>query len=122
MLEFQPERVGHACCLGDSHWKLLKSSKIPVEICLTSNVRTECVSSLDDHHFGLHLFHEPYKIFLNKTCSVICHSSHAKTISSCSAVDLYSEKHPMAICTDDCGLFSTSLSHEYYIAATTFGK
>ena len=35
--------------------------------------------------------------------------------------DLYNAKHPLSICTDDCGLFSTSLSNEYYLAASTFG-
>ncbi|XP_031473593.1 N6-mAMP deaminase-like isoform X3 [Nymphaea colorata] len=53
MLEFCPERIGHACCLEDEEWKMLKSLNIPVEICLTSNVRTNSISSLHDHHFGL---------------------------------------------------------------------
>ncbi|KAG1371149.1 putative protein ecdysoneless [Cocos nucifera] len=58
-----------------------------IEICLTSNVRTERLHSIDDHHF----------------------------------VDLYNSKHPLALCTDDCGLFSTTLSNEYHLAASTFG-
>ncbi|XP_020531553.1 adenosine deaminase-like protein isoform X2 [Amborella trichopoda] len=53
MLEFHPQRIGHACFLNEKHWKVLKSSNIPVEICLTSNVRTDSVSSIDYHHFGL---------------------------------------------------------------------
>lgn len=87
ILEFCPQRIGHACKLDDSHWSKLKSSKIPVEICLTSNIRTNSVSSIDDHHF----------------------------------IDLYNSGHPMALCTDDPGLFSTSLSKEYYLAALSFG-
>ncbi|XP_021310580.1 adenosine deaminase-like protein isoform X2 [Sorghum bicolor] len=35
--------------------------------------------------------------------------------------DLYNAKHPLSLCTDDSGLFSTSLSNEYYLVATTFG-
>ncbi|KAJ1292263.1 hypothetical protein BS78_02G378600 [Paspalum vaginatum] len=35
--------------------------------------------------------------------------------------DLYNARHPLSLCTDDCGLFSTSLSNEYYLVATTFG-
>uniref|UniRef100_M8BXK9 Adenosine deaminase-like protein n=1 Tax=Aegilops tauschii TaxID=37682 RepID=M8BXK9_AEGTA len=35
--------------------------------------------------------------------------------------DLYNAKHPLSICTDDSGLFSTSLSNEYYLVASTFG-
>ncbi|KAJ4814571.1 Adenosine deaminase-like protein [Rhynchospora pubera] len=35
--------------------------------------------------------------------------------------DLYKSKHPLSLCTDDTGLFSTTLSNEYYKAAVTFG-
>ncbi|KAL9259856.1 N6-mAMP deaminase-like protein [Drosera capensis] len=107
MLEFLPERIGHACCLEEEAWRKLKSSKIPVrlllwdsdreatvnghkhqvEICLTSNIRTNTIPDIDGHHFA----------------------------------DLYKEKHPLIICTDDSGVFSTSLSKEYTIAAAAFG-
>ncbi|RYR11909.1 hypothetical protein Ahy_B04g069418 isoform A [Arachis hypogaea] len=53
MLDFKPERIGHAICFEKEHWEILKSSKIPVEICLTSNIRTLTVRSIHVHHFGL---------------------------------------------------------------------
>lgn len=87
MLDFVPQRIGHAIFLEEEQWKQLKASKIPVEICLTSNIRTECVTCIENHHF----------------------------------VDLYESKHPIALCTDDTGIFSTSLSGEYRLAASTFG-
>ncbi|XP_021887360.1 adenosine deaminase-like protein [Carica papaya] len=87
MLNFLPQRIGHACCFGEEEWRMLKSSKIPVEICLTSNIRTETISSIDIHHFA----------------------------------DLYKAKHPLVLCTDDTGVFSTSLSKEYSLAASAFG-
>uniref|UniRef100_M8B1E7 Adenosine deaminase-like protein n=1 Tax=Aegilops tauschii TaxID=37682 RepID=M8B1E7_AEGTA len=87
MLDFCPQRLGHVCCLDDEEWKKLKSSMIPVEICLTSNVMTGGAPSLELHHFA----------------------------------DLYNAKHPLSLCTDDSGLFSTSLSNEYYLVASTFG-
>ncbi|XP_071706789.1 N6-mAMP deaminase [Rutidosis leptorrhynchoides] len=87
MLEFLPGRIGHACCFEDEEWKKLKSSKIPVEICLTSNIRTETISSFDLHHFA----------------------------------ELYKENHPIVLCTDDSGVFSTNLSNEYALASATFG-
>ena len=37
------------------------------------------------------------------------------------AADLYKAKHPLTLCTDDVGVFSTSLSSEYKIAASAFG-
>lgn len=87
MLDFLPGRIGHACYFEEPHWRKLKSFKIPVEICLTSNIRTETISSLDVHHFA----------------------------------DLYESKHPISLCTDDSGIFSTSLSHEYRLASSAFG-
>ncbi|KAK2358998.1 N6-mAMP deaminase [Trifolium repens] len=87
MLDFLPERIGHACFFEEDHWRKLKSSKIPVELCLTSNIRTLSVPSIDVHHFG----------------------------------DLYNAKHPVVLCTDDSGVFSTSVSNEYKIAASSFG-
>ncbi|PRQ28501.1 putative adenosine deaminase [Rosa chinensis] len=87
MLDFLPQRIGHACCFEEAEWEKLKSSSIPVEICLTSNIRTNTIPSLDIHHFA----------------------------------DLYSAKHPLVLCTDDSGVFSTSLSNEYNLAASAFG-
>lgn len=86
MLDFCPGRIGHACCFEDDHWRKLKSSKIPVEICLTSNIKSQSVSSLDVHHFA----------------------------------DLYDSDHPLILCTDDSGVFSTSVSGEYILASTKF--
>ncbi|XP_058194378.1 N6-mAMP deaminase [Rhododendron vialii] len=87
MLDFLPGRIGHACCFGEEEWRKLKSSKIPVEICLTSNICTETISSFDLHHFA----------------------------------DLHEANHPIVLCTDDTGVFSTSLSREYALASSTFG-
>ncbi|KAH6790491.1 adenosine/AMP deaminase family protein [Perilla frutescens var. frutescens] len=87
MLDFLPKRIGHACCFEDEEWKLLRRLNIPVEICLTSNIRTETIASADVHHFA----------------------------------DLYKSNHPLILCTDDCGVFSTSLSAEYALASSAFG-
>ncbi|KAI3440134.1 uncharacterized protein J3R85_003741 [Psidium guajava] len=87
MLDFVPERIGHACCFCEEDWRKLKALNVPVEICLTSNVVTQLISSIDVHHFA----------------------------------DLYRAQHPIALCTDDTGIFSTSLSQEYSLASSTFG-
>jgi adenosine deaminase len=52
MLDFKPHRIGHACFFKDEDWTKLKSFRIPVEICLTSNIVTKSISSIDIHHFG----------------------------------------------------------------------
>ncbi|KAL5978473.1 hypothetical protein ACLOJK_029590 [Asimina triloba] len=69
MLEFCPQRIGHAICFEDEEWRRLKSSRIPCETY---------------------------------------------------TIDLYKAKHPLVLCTDDPGVFSTSLSQEYKLAALTF--
>ena len=36
------------------------------------------------------------------------------------AADLYRVKHPLILCTDDPGVFSTTISQEYALAASCF--
>ncbi|XP_049865026.1 adenosine deaminase-like protein [Pectinophora gossypiella] len=92
MLEFKPERIGHGTCIHpkyrgtDETWVNLCKSRIPVELCLTSNVNSKSISDYDSHHFKYY----------------------------------YTAGIPLVICTDDKGVFSTSLSHEYKICAETF--
>lgn len=40
VLQFWPDRVGHACVLDDRSRQLLRSRQIPVETCPTSNMKT----------------------------------------------------------------------------------
>lgn len=84
-----------------------------VEICLTSNIQSERLSSLSDHHFGLYL------IFLSSVAYAL--PFIRQLIEHDCAAELYKANHPLALCTDDSGLFSTSLSNEYRLAASTFG-
>ncbi|XP_053975290.1 adenosine deaminase-like protein isoform X1 [Hylaeus volcanicus] len=93
ILEFKPDRLGHCTCVhpnlqgSNKLLDMLFTSKIPVELCLTSNVRCKTVPSYESHQF---------KYF-------------------------YEAKHPICLCTDDKGIFHTSLSKEYAIASSTFG-
>jgi adenosine deaminase len=52
VVAFKPERVGHAVCLSDACYDALKTSRIPIEICPTSNLKTKAAASLAEHPFG----------------------------------------------------------------------
>ncbi|KAK5902043.1 hypothetical protein CesoFtcFv8_007340 [Champsocephalus esox] len=92
LLDLPPDRIGHGTFLhpamGGSQGLVDKVVKhnIPLELCLTSNVKGQTVARYSDHHFK----------------------------------HWYQMGHPSVICTDDKGVFSTDLSQEYQLAASTF--
>ncbi|KAJ1659244.1 hypothetical protein IWQ61_001647 [Dispira simplex] len=49
LLAWQPDRVGHATLLSPATRAALYKDRIPVEVCLTSNVQSQTVTSYDDH-------------------------------------------------------------------------
>jgi len=61
ILEFGPERVGHCCCLSAECEAELMAARIPLEVCLSSNMGTLELSSLIDHHF-MRFFEAKYPI------------------------------------------------------------
>ncbi|XP_068579600.1 adenosine deaminase-like protein [Cebidichthys violaceus] len=93
LLNLPPDRIGHGTFLhsevGGSQSLVDKvvTNNIPLELCLTSNVKGQTVPCYSKHHFKY----------------------------------WYQMGHPSIICTDDKGVFSTDLSREYQLAASTFG-
>jgi adenosine deaminase len=84
ILDFRPERLGHACCLDTDLFSYMQATKIPLEICLTSNLKSQTVKNLKEHPF----------------------------------LRFYKEGYPITLSTDDKGLFSITLSHEYLLVAS----
>lgn len=107
MIDICPQRIGHACFLKEEEWMRVKDSRIPViisicsvylvfftnlascisphiqhvsqvEICLTSNIQSERLSSLSDHHFGLYL------IFLSSMAYALLFHQTSDRIRLCS--------------------------------------
>jgi len=93
LLDLIPDRIGHGTCIhpenggSDDLVKIVEEHSIPIELCLTSNVKTKSVPSFADHHMGY---------WYN------------------------GKQHPCVVCTDDKGVFSTTLSEEYSVMARTF--
>ncbi|XP_037111311.1 adenosine deaminase-like protein isoform X4 [Syngnathus acus] len=93
LLNLPPDRIGHGTFLhpdaggSQSLVDQVVKNHIPLELCLTSNVKGQTVPCYAEHHFKY----------------------------------WYQLGHPSVICTDDKGVFSTDLSQEYQLAASTFG-
>ena len=92
LLKLRPDRLGHGTfihpCVGGTEEavKMVIDHRIPIEVCLTSNVKSQTALNYDSHHFAF----------------------------------WWERDHPVVICTDDKGVFSTKLSEEYAIAGSTF--
>ncbi|XP_044521029.1 adenosine deaminase-like protein isoform X2 [Gracilinanus agilis] len=58
LLGLPPDRIGHgtflSSCVGGSPdlVEFVRQHRIPLELCLTSNIKTQTVPSYDQHHFG----------------------------------------------------------------------
>jgi adenosine deaminase len=96
VLEFGPDRLGHALLLPPSLQDLLKEKKIPVESCPTSNVMT---------------------LELAKHCS----GSLLEGLRQHPQLLMWLEtKHPISIGTDDPGVFDTNPTKELMLLQKTF--
>jgi adenosine deaminase len=109
MLRFKPERLGHCVFTtrDETLWAHLRASKIPVELCITSNVVTDSV----DAEGGVES--TPTK----KSASTSAASAAARH----HLTKVHGAGHPFVLATDDPGVFDTSLSREYALAAASCG-
>lgn len=51
IIDFAPDRLSHMCFVDEGTDDKLLESKIPLELCLTSNIKTKLVESIEGHHF-----------------------------------------------------------------------
>lgn len=71
ILRFAPERLGHCNYLEPEAEDLILSSRIPIEICASSNMLTMNMDNLLNHHFGrFHASGHPLSICTDDTLLV----------------------------------------------------
>lgn len=118
ILQFRPDRIGHGVLLPQDLLIHLEELQIPVETCPTSNVLT-----LQMFHHD-HYYHHDEGTNNNSTnkaspnrIQTIVHGlqNHHYTIQH-----WLKEKYPIIICTDDPGIFDTSITNELYIVYQAF--
>lgn len=118
ILRFRPHRLGHACCLPEPLYAKMVAMRIPIEVCLTSNVHTlgryrgddDCKCAPHEKHASSGLC----------ACSFTSHP-HCKLLAGeRGQEDDEAGVYPMCICTDDYGVLDTTLSIEYMRAAQAF--
>lgn len=113
MIEFQPNRLGHALLLPPSLMELLRQYKIPVETCPTSNImtttmivsRNETKNSIDDNASIRESESNIVERLRNQ------HESLQEWIVN---------DHPIIICTDDPGIFNTTITDELCLVFFAF--
>ncbi len=49
--KIRPNRLGHSVCLSSDQIEYLLDNPIPIEICPSSNLMTQCVDQIDNHIF-----------------------------------------------------------------------
>ena len=126
MLRFKPERFGHcvATTRDEALWAQLRASKIPIELCITSNVVTDSVEKET---------REVNETPTNEGIGGVSDADGAGNksgdvkMSAASAAarhhlaKVHRAGHPFTIATDDPGVFDTTLSREYALAAASCG-
>jgi len=85
------DRFGHVCFVSEDCLSILGKLRTPIELCLTSNVLSNSVSSYQSHHLHHHLPSGPL------------------------------EENVVCLATDDSAVFGSSLSREYALAMQAFG-
>ncbi|KAN0060473.1 alpha tubulin suppressor [Thecaphora frezii] len=109
MIEFRPDRFGHCCFLSASNLERLRQSRIPLELCLTSNVLSASVDGYASHHFGLH--------YRRPSGAGVGFDDEKET----GAGKRKGKGTTVVLCTDDSAVFNSPLSSEFEIAMRTFG-
>lgn len=132
ILDFAPERVGHAVFMSSSIADRLASSKIPVEVrlpCAMDRKPCICIFALAGWHLA-----DPEQRQQQSFCQPLsdpkrgpqvcltCHEAFYKVpLPDNVFKGLRAVGHPAVLCCDNAGLLRTSIAKEYMLAINTFG-
>ncbi|XP_028525005.2 adenosine deaminase-like protein isoform X1 [Apis cerana] len=103
ILEFKPDRLGHCTCIHptlrgtNKLFNLLINSKIPVELCLTSNVQCKTVPTYESHQFK-YLFEVGHPICLSTDDKGIFHTSLSQEYKIASSTFNLSREQLIKLC------------------------
>ncbi|XP_076237196.1 adenosine deaminase-like protein [Calliopsis andreniformis] len=117
ILEFQPDRLGHCTCIhpslqgSDRLFNMLLNSKIPVELCLTSNVQCKTVPSYEAHQFK-YLYEAGHPVCLATDDKGVFHTTLSKEYEIASSTFGLGREELLKLCT----------SSVHYAFATTEEK
>jgi len=92
LLSFQPHRLGHVIHTNDRICREIRQRKLSIELCLSCNIYAKMLPKQDD---TTKIQDHHFKYWWRTDC-------------------------PIALGTDDVGVFLSELSNEYYLAATHF--
>ena len=129
MLRFKPERLGHCVFTtrDERLWAQLKASKIPIELCITSNVVTDSVEKETKTPPRASGAPDARAAAPSAPTGPANEDAQTAKMSPASAaarhhlMRVHRAGHPFVIATDDPGVFDTSLSREYALAAASCG-
>jgi adenosine deaminase len=103
IIEFRPDRIGHGVLLPSVLLEKLKALHIPVETCPASNVLTlQLHHHLDNHNNNFNEESNPGHL----VHGIRQHKTLQKWLQ---------ESHPLAVSTDDPGVFDTSPTQELWL-------
>jgi len=112
ILDFRPDRLGHALLLPPKLRRRVRELQIPIETCPTSNVMTLELNKMADNHGDLlhGLRHHPN---LEYWLSI-------KKEEQDDDDQLHQLQQPLAVGTDDPGVFDTTLTRELLLIMRAF--
>ncbi|KCV69480.1 hypothetical protein H696_03907 [Fonticula alba] len=112
MLDDGVDRLGHGTYMGPATCERALRERVPLELCVSSNCLCGTIPSEAEHHFGYWHFH----------VSERRRHPHHTDLPGPAAAALRGEDghHPVALCTDDRGVFGAELSYEYRLVGQAF--